>query len=99
VAVQLGGEDPDDPDLGDRGDEAVQSGELDDLAGMVRRVDELERLITGSGVPDIPPGLADGAVVTLRFLDGDEARFRMFSATYASSRSARRCRRNRVRRP
>ena len=67
LAVQLGGEDPDDPSLGDRGDEAVQLEGLDELARMDRRVDELERLITGPGVPDTPPGLTDGTVVTLRF--------------------------------
>ena len=76
-AAQLGGEDPDDPDLGDRGDEAVQLEGLADLARMDGRIDELERLIAGPGVPETPLGLADGTEVTLRFPDGDEATFRV----------------------
>jgi transcription elongation factor GreA len=79
LAVQLGGEDPDDPDLGDRGDEAVRLEGLDDLARMDRRIGEVERLIAGLGAHDTPPGLADGTVVTLRFPDGDVATFRVVS--------------------
>jgi transcription elongation factor GreA len=77
LAVELGGDDPADPDPGSRGDEAVQLEGLDDLARMDRRIAEIERLITGAGVPDTPPGLADGTVVTLRFPDGDVATLRI----------------------
>ena len=77
LAVQLGGEDPDDPDLGDRGDEAFRLEGLDDLSRMDRRIAEIERLIAGPGALNTPPGLAEGTVVTLRFPDGDEATFRI----------------------
>jgi transcription elongation GreA/GreB family factor len=77
LSVQLGGEDPDDPDRGDTGDDAVQLEGLDDLSRMDQRIAEIERLIAGPGVPDTPPGLADGTVVTLRFPDGDVATFRI----------------------
>jgi transcription elongation GreA/GreB family factor len=71
MSAQLGGEDPTDPDRGDSGDAAAQLEGLDDLARTDQRIDEIQRLIAGSGVPDSEPGLADGTVVTLRFPDGD----------------------------
>jgi transcription elongation factor GreA len=77
LANQLAGEDPGDRDLGDRGDAAVELEGLADLARMDRRIEELERLLAGPGALDIPPGLADGTVVTLRFADGDEATLRV----------------------
>lgn len=80
LAVQLGGEDPEDPDLGDRGDEAVALEELDDLARMNRRIAEIERLIAGQEVADAAAGLADGTVVTLRFPDGDVATYRIVAS-------------------
>ena len=77
MSAQLGGEDPTDPDRGDSGDAAAQLEGLDDLARTDQRIDEIQRLIAGSGVPDAEPGLADGTVVTLRFPDGDVATFRI----------------------
>jgi len=71
LSGELGGEDPADVDRGDTGDEAVQLEGLDDLARTDQRIDEIQRLLAGSGVPDAQPGLADGTVVTLRFPDGD----------------------------
>jgi transcription elongation factor GreA len=77
MSAQLGGEDPTDPDRGDSGDAAAQLEGLDDLARTDQRIDEIQRLIAGSGVPDSEPGLADGTVVTLRFPDGDVTTFRI----------------------
>lgn len=77
LAVQLGGEDPEDHDLGDRGDAAVELEERDDLARMDRRIREIERLLAGRHVPGTASGLPDGTVVTLRFPDGDVATYRI----------------------
>jgi transcription elongation GreA/GreB family factor len=77
LAVQSGGEDPEDRDLGDRGDEALALEALDDLARMNRRIGEIERLLAGQEVARTAPGLADGTVVTLRFPDGDVATYRI----------------------
>lgn len=84
LAVQLGGEDPDDADLGDRGDEAVALEGLDDLARMDRRIAELERLIADPDALDTLPGLPDGTAVTLRFPDGDVATFRIVAIADAA---------------
>ena len=73
LVAALGGEDPEDRDLGDQGDEALQMEGLDDLSRANRRIDELQRLLAGTAVPDAPPGLPDGTQVTLRFPDGDVA--------------------------
>ena len=81
LAVQLGGEDPDDADLGDRGDQAFQLEGFDDLSRVDRRIAEIERLLAGPGGPCTPPGLAEGTVVTLRYSDGDEATFRVVAIT------------------
>jgi transcription elongation factor GreA len=77
LAVQLGGEDPENPDTGDRGDDANELEGLDDLARMDRRIEELERLLADPAALDTPAGLADGTTVTLRFADGDESTFRV----------------------
>ena len=76
LAAQLAGEDPAEPDVGDRGDAALQLEGQDDLARLDRRISEIERLIAGAG-PELPPGLADGTEVTLRFPDGDVSTFRV----------------------
>ena len=73
LVAALGGEDPEDRDPGDQGDAALQLEGLDDLSRANRRIDELQRRLAGTVVPDAPPGLADGTRVTLRFPDGDVA--------------------------
>ena len=77
LAVQLGGEDPDDVDPGDRGDEALALEGLDDLARVDARIAEIERAIAEQDGPDARSGLADGTAVTLRFPGGDTATFRI----------------------
>ena len=77
LAVQLGGEDPENPDTGDRGDDANELEGLDDLARMDRRIDELERLLTDPDALETSGGLADGTTVTLRFPGGEEATYRV----------------------
>jgi transcription elongation GreA/GreB family factor len=77
LAVQLGGEDPEDSDPGDRGDQAVALEGLDDLARVDARIADIERLVADQGALNTPTRLADGTVVTLRLPDGDIATFRI----------------------